>query len=803
MTGSGTATISVNNGTAVNLTSGSSATTKTDVSFSGTVTSIVITKTSNDNSGMLIYGFEIDGKRLVDNGVSISSNSFYLKFADNSSASNLGTDSSGESNTWTVNNLSVASGADNDSLIDTPTNYTSASGNAGGNYATLNPLDFSSSGSPTLKNGNLDAEAGSGWQTVAATIGNLTSGRWYWEVKLGGGSGHRTGLSSVSRSEASSSQLMGTGDIAINSSDGRVYVDGTEVGTGAGSLSGKTVGIALNLDANSVSFYQNNSLVHTVSNLSSTASWTPVHATRFSVVDNLNFGARPFAYTPPTDHVSLCTTNLPDPTIGDGSTAMDVKTWSGDSTERAITGYNFSPDFVWIKTRSTSDEHVLSDIVRGAGKVMSSSANNKESDFADPGYWGHVSSFDSDGFTLDNGAGGYHRVNLSGRTYVGWAWDAGTSNTSNSVGSLNSSLYNQSERWRDALTSSNGFTSGYEAAKAFDGVFDSGGGSANQGGGGTLTFTPPEALTVTSLELECYNDVTLTLPDGSTQTITGTGGLNLYRTANIGSGFSFTGSNSITMSRSGGYVYFGRIKINGKELVDDDVTINGPSIASTVRANTSTGFSIVSYTGTGTAATIAHGLNAAPEFIIVKNRDTDRPWSVFHQSITNMNRGYLNLNLTNAFTGNYNGVWNATDPTSSLFSVGTDNESNNSGDDFIAYCWTPVEGFSSFGSYEGNGNANGPFVYTGFKPRFIMIKNIDNYGSGYDWFMFDTARDTYNVAENTLKSNLSGTEYDSDSLDILSNGFKIRATTNGINLNSHTHIYLAFAENPFRISRAA
>jgi hypothetical protein len=371
----------------------------------------------------------------------------------------------------------------------------------------------------------------------------------------------------------------------------------------------------------------------------------------------LNTGARPFAYTPPTGHKAICTTNFADPTIADGSTAFNAKTWSGNSSETAITGYNLSPDLVWIKTRSASDEHVLSDVVRGAGKVLSSSANNIESDFSDPGYWGSVKSFDSDGFTVQSGAGGYHRVNLSGRTYVGWAWDGGTSTSSNTDG----------------------------------------------------------------------------------------------------------------------------------------------SITSNVRASQTNGFSVVGYTGTGTAGTIGHGLNAAPEFIIVKNRDTNRPWSVFHQSITNMSSGYINLNSTGAFTGSYTGVWNGTDPTSSVFSVGTDTESNNSGDAFIAYCWTSVSQYSSFGSYVGNGSSDGPFVFTGFRPRWILIKDIDG---AINWRLLDTARSTYNVADDGLHPNTTGSENTTNmAMDILSNGFKVRATAD-INASGNNHVYIAFAEHPFATARA-
>ena len=706
-----------------------------------------------------------------------------------------------------VDNVVLVDGtpSNTDSLIDTPTNYTATgSGNNGGNYATLNPLDFASSGSSALSNGNLDAKAGNGWQSVAATIGNLTSGKWYWEVKLGGGSGHRTGLSSVSRSNASDDQLLGTGDICINSSDGYVYVDGSAVGTAAGNLSGKTVGIALNLEADSVSFYQNGSLVHTVSSLSSTASWTPVHATRYAVLDHLNFGQRPFAHTPPTDHLSLCTQNLDEDayaSIPDGSTAMDVATYSGDGTNGRDITVNHSTDLVWIKSRNQDDNHILADSVRGTNKILFSQLTLAE--YTDSSVANSVTAFNSDGFTVGNNASSA-QVNQSGFTYAAWSWDAGSSNTSISAGGLNSSVYDQRETWSDSLSAT--FRGTEPATNAFDGDTSTIAGSA-----GTITYTSP--VTVPS-------DSTIRVfLHGGAHTVTVNGGSN--QTISAGSFQTVTYSNSgnatftMTFNRGGGADTGVRaIEIGGKLLVDNGVSVtNVPSIATTTRANPSAGFSISTYTGNGSAnQTLGHKLGAAPAFVIIKDRSSSQNWAVLHTSAGTLgmldggtNYALLELNATAAArNASYNTIWH---PTSTTVKIGEGASSahwtNKSGDDYVMYAWAPVEGFSSFGSYEGNGNANGPFVYTGFKPRFIMIKNVDNYGTGYDWFMFDTARDTYNVAENTLKSNLSGTEYDSDSLDILSNGFKIRATTNGINLNSHTHVYLAFAENPFRISRAA
>jgi len=218
------------------------------------------------------------------------------------------------------------------------------------------------------------------------------------------------------------------------------------------------------------------------------------------------------------------------------------------------------------------------------------------------------------------------------------------------------------------------------------------------------------------------------------------------------------------------------------------------SITSTVSANTTSGFSIVSYTGNSTGgATIGHGLGATPQMIIVKNRDRSSAgaWQVYH--ISNGATKTMELNDT---TGAYSSStrWNNTAPTSSVFTVGSSLEVNGSGEDIIAYCFAEKKGFSKFGSYTGNGSTDGTFVYTGFKPAWVMVKRTDVANS---WRMLDATRDTYNVAKESLYANQSASETTLDTLDFTSNGFKIRSTSNNINASGGTYIYMAFAENPF------
>ena len=226
------------------------------------------------------------------------------------------------------------------------------------------------------------------------------------------------------------------------------------------------------------------------------------------------------------------------------------------------------------------------------------------------------------------------------------------------------------------------------------------------------------------------------------------------------------------------------------------------TITSTVSVNASAGFSVVSFTGNGTSgATVGHSLGVAPSFIIIKRRATPPsvPDSiVYHSSLGNT--GALVLDQT-VGTQTGSAFWNNTSPTSSVISLGNDANTNNSGNTFIAYAWTPIAGFSAFGSYTGNGSTDGPFVYTGFRPRWIMAKQSS--AAGQSWNIFDTARNTYNVTNTTLYADQSSAEDSvSNAYDILSNGFKLRTSASQGNTNGATYIYAAFAENPFKNSLA-
>ena len=240
----------------------------------------------------------------------------------------------------------------------------------------------------------------------------------------------------------------------------------------------------------------------------------------------------------------------------------------------------------------------------------------------------------------------------------------------------------------------------------------------------------------------------------------------------------------------------GAVNENNKKIVSWNWKANGAgsantdgSINSTVSVNTTAGFSIVKYTGTGSSATVGHGLGVAPKLIILKTYSATKNWIVGHDSL-----GWgknLYLHATDGENSSST-IWANTSPTNSVFSVSTNNDTNQSGVNIIAYCFAEKTGYNKFGKYTGNGNANGTFVYTGFKPAFVMVKRTNSSG---DWQLVDNKRLGYNVDNNAIFPNLSNTEDTGDVVDILSNGFKVRSSTGTWNASSGTYIYMAFGQS--------
>jgi hypothetical protein len=276
-------------------------------------------------------------------------------------------------------------------------------------------------------------------------------------------------------------------------------------------------------------------------------------------------------------------------------------------------------------------------------------------------------------------------------------------------------------------------------------------------------------------------------------------------TVTAGTGVTAFNSNGFALGDNTAGVTYGETNFSGNTYVAWNwkasnataVSNTEGTITSQVSANPTAGFSIVSYIGTGAAATVGHGLGVKPSMIILKNRSGAYDWPTWSQYLPNPTIQHFWLNQTNA--AQTSGSFNSTQPTSSVFSIGTTGEANGNTNNLVAYCFHDVEGYSKFGSYTGNGSTDGTFVYTGFRPAYVMVKRYTDIGN---WQMFDSSRDLYNPEDGRLYANLSDSENDAASIDFVSNGFKLRATSGDNNSSGHSYIYMAFAENPFKYANA-
>ena len=254
-----------------------------------------------------------------------------------------------------------------------------------------------------------------------------------------------------------------------------------------------------------------------------------------------------------------------------------------------------------------------------------------------------------------------------------------------------------------------------------------------------------------------------------------------------------TGATSFEYVNQTGGTY---VSWNWKAGTTTGIDTTGSTITPTGYSfNTTSGFSIVQYDGNGVqGATVPHGLGAAPEFIIVKSTDAVESWPVGHAYMNSSSPWdyYAYLNTTAAAASD-SAYYADVSPTSTVFSVGNNSSINSASNTYIAYCFAPKKGYSKFGSYVGNGNADGTFVYTGFRPAYILLKH-SHYTT--DWYVFDNKRIGYNVDNNLLFPNLNAADNTGDYIDIVSNGFKIRSTDNGMNGSTNIYIYAAFAEFP-------
>jgi hypothetical protein len=365
-------------------------------------------------------------------------NGFYLKFADNSTTAALGTDSSGNGNTWTTNNFSVTAGAGNDSLLDTPTSYgtdTGVGGEVRGNYCTFNPVGL---GGGTLSNGNLDLST----STPTAAVGTVAmkTGKWYWEITCNTVANPRIGVFNIGASSPTGLGGDANGWCLLNSPS-RTYTGSSATSYGTfNPVSGTIVNVAYDADAGKLWFGQDgsyfasgNPATGANASMSSVTGSAIVPAISSGGTDTFsaNFGQRAFAYTAPSGFKALCDTNLPTPVVAKPNTLMDVALYTGNGSTQSITGLAFSPDLVWVKCRSQAYGHRLLDTVRGATNALASSSTAAE--FVESN---GVTAFNSAGFSVGSDAS----YNENSTTYTSWNWDAGTSTVSNTQGSITSQV---------------------------------------------------------------------------------------------------------------------------------------------------------------------------------------------------------------------------------------------------------------------------------------------------------------------------------------------------------------------------
>ena len=272
------------------------------------------------------------------------------------------------------------------------------------------------------------------------------------------------------------------------------------------------------------------------------------------------------------------------------------------------------------------------------------------------------------------------------------------------------------------------------------------------------------------------------VPNSTAAEVSNSNVINTFNT----NGFSVGGATQVSeASRS--YVAW------GWKASNTTATNTAGSINSTVSVNAAAGFSVVGYTGNGSSgATVGHGLGVAPKIVLIKKYSATDAWTMLNVDSSGGLNTYLALNSSSGAISDP--VFNNTAPTSTLFTVDSDGQVNGNGNNMVAYCFASVTSFSKFGPYTGNGNADGPFVYTGFKPAWVMTKKTSGSSS---WIIMDNKRNTYNVMNKFLIAENADAQGSLDSFDFLSNGFKLRTSNGDRNLSGATYIYMAFAENPF------
>ena len=741
---------------------------------------------------------------------SYGTNGFHLNFDDPTSTTTIVADQSGQGNNYSANSIAV-SGTGSDSLLDVPTNKTQTESGTGGQvsacYATLNGVYYTR---VAPKDGNLflDGDSTDSYTKSMSTIfidPSDTSG-FYCEFTITDkGTNPAIFIQVAPQTVLDSSGKGVTGGKGIGmrgSGAGNTWwtltnaTSGTD--TGVSHADGQVIGVAV----------KNNKMYMAINNTwvlsgnpttESNALYSAVVGSTGFVVGSTdgevtcNFGQRPWVYSAPSGYKPISTKSLTVSGIGDGRDHFDVSLWTvpSGSANTTVSGLSFAPDWVLTKNRSQSYDGSAYDRVRGDDKyfkLFSSSGNDAEQTAATR------LNLTSDGYVLeaDNDNANY----TAGSNSVGFSWNAGTSNTSISANTLNSSTYDQRTKWRNAMSGT--LYSGY--GYTFNKLFNNSDDIIEPAASTSLTFTTPGGYALSGvLEVHMTRGAAASSPSGNYDfKVNGTSVFdhnkfpyNSNAIVNLG---YFSNITSIQWGNdyngdSNNWLAISDIRVNGKELVDDDITpANSPTDASVARANQTAGFSVVTFTPGGTNRTVGHNLGTLPEAVIYKNRDTSGKWRFYHKDLGNAKTLFFNTNESESTSTD-----RVTEVTAATFKVGA----VVSNDDHVAYVFASKPGYCLVGSYEGNGLSDGVYVHTGFRPAVVIQKRSDSTG---EWTVHDSTREPGNDVGKYVGFNYNTSEQDGNRRDFLSNGFKLRTSSAGVNADGGKYLFIAMAENPFQVN---